>query len=56
MNSSSDPAPDLMDISPDGNTVFASLRGPSRSRVATLGGQHAGVGVIDVRRGARTAR
>ena len=51
---SSDPAPDLFDLSPDGKTVYSSLRGP-----APLSGGHdaigatPGIGVIDVRRGGK---
>ena len=47
-----DPAPDLFDLSPNGEYMFASLRGP-----APLSGGHdaignsPGVGVIEVRRG-----
>ena len=56
-NSSSDPAPDLMDISPDGKTVFASLRGPfPQSGGHASVGNTPGVGVIDVRRGGRDGR
>ena len=51
---SSDPAPDLFDLSPDDKLVFASLRGP-----APLSGGHdaigssPGVGVIVLREGGR---
>jgi DNA-binding beta-propeller fold protein YncE len=53
---SDDPAPDLLDASPDGRYVFASLRG----RLPLSGDPHAstgstpGVGVLRVRRGGRT--
>lgn len=54
---SADPAPDLLDVSPDGDHVFAALRGP----VPLSGGHSAlgstpGVGVIDVRGGGRKGR
>ncbi|MDQ3645116.1 MAG: hypothetical protein M3356_06395 [Actinomycetota bacterium] len=52
---SSDPAPDLLDISPKGDFVFAALRGPNpQSGGHSAFGNSPGVGVIDVRRGGRS--
>lgn len=51
---SPDPAPDLMDISPGGKTVYVALRGPrpgSGGHAAV--GVTPGLGVIDVRRGGK---
>ncbi len=50
---SSDPAPDLMDIAPDGNRVFISLRGPNPLTANVAGvnnavGRTPGVGVVRV--------
>ena len=46
---SDDPAPDLFDLSPDGNYMFASLRGPNPASGHEAFGSTPGVGVIDVR-------
>ena len=55
--SSSDPAPDLLDISPKGDFVFAALRGPNpQSGGHSAFGNSPGIGVIDVRRGGRSGR
>jgi len=53
---SDDPAPDLMDISPPGNRVFVSLRGPNPLTGNVPGvnnavGSTPGVGVLRVERG-----
>ncbi len=54
---SSDPAPDLLDISPKRGWVFAALRGPSpQSGGHSAVGSTPGVGVIRVRKGGRTGR
>jgi hypothetical protein len=54
---SSDPAPDLLDVSPDGRHVFAALRGPRpQSGGHSAFGETPGVGVIDVLRNGRTGR
>ena len=54
---SSDPAPDLLDVSPDGRHVFAALRGPlPLSGGHSAPGNTPGVGVIDVRGGGRKGR
>ena len=54
---SSDPAPDLLDISPKGRFVFAALRGPNpQSGGHSAFGSTPGVGVIDVHRGGKTGR
>jgi hypothetical protein len=45
---SDDPAPDLFDISPRGDFMFASLRGPNPSSGHEAFGSTPGVGVIDV--------
>jgi len=50
---SSDPAPDLMDISPDGSTVFIALRGPkpltgNDPAVNNAAGSTPGVGIVRV--------
>ena len=54
---SDDPAPDLMDLSPSGNRMFVSLRGPAP---ATGGhdaiGSTPGLGVIQVLQGGRAGR
>jgi len=55
---SGDPAPDLMDISPAGNRVFAALRGPMPLTGNTPGvnnavGSTPGVGVIRIQEGGR---
>ncbi|MDQ4049458.1 MAG: hypothetical protein M3131_08780, partial [Actinomycetota bacterium] len=56
-DASSDPAPDLLDVSPKGRFVFAALRGPSpQSGGHSAFGSTPGVGVIDVGRGGRTGR
>ena len=51
-----DPAPDLLDISPSGNRVFASLRGPNplSGDPHSSTGSTPGVGVIEVEDGGRT--
>jgi len=55
--SSSDPAPDLLDASPDGRHVFAALRGPlPLSGGHSAPGNTPGVGVIDVRADGRRGR
>lgn len=56
---SSDPAPDLMGISPSGNRVYISLRGPMPLTANVPGVNNAvgatpGVGVVRVQRGGRT--
>lgn len=53
---SADPAPDLLDVSPSGNRVYASLRGPNPLTANAPGVDNAvgatpGVGVIRVKRG-----
>lgn len=53
---STDPAPDLMDVSPRGNRVFVSLRGPNPLTGNVVGvnnavGNSPGVGVLRVRHG-----
>ncbi|MDQ5834489.1 MAG: hypothetical protein M3550_15775 [Actinomycetota bacterium] len=53
---SDDPAPDLFDLSPRGDYMFASLRGPNPSSGHEAFGSTPGVGVIDVRRGGRSGR
>jgi hypothetical protein len=47
---SDDPAPDLFDVSPGGDFIFASLRGPNPSSGHDAVGSTPGVGVIRVRR------
>ncbi len=53
---SSDPAPDLFDLSPDGDYMFSSLRGPNPSSGHEAFGSTPGVGVIDVKRGGKSGR
>ncbi len=53
---SDDPAPDLFDLSPRGDYMFASLRGPNPSSGHEAFGSTPGVGVIEVRRGGRSGR
>ena len=53
---SDDPAPDLFDLSPRGDYMFASLRGPNPASGHEAFGSTPGVGVIDVRRGGRSGR
>ncbi|MEJ7790134.1 MAG: hypothetical protein WKF29_09655 [Thermoleophilaceae bacterium] len=54
---SSDPAPDLLDISPKSDFVFAALRGPNpQSGGHSAFGNTPGVGVIKVRNGGRSGR
>jgi hypothetical protein len=53
---SDDPAPDLFDLSPRGDFMFASLRGPNPSSGHEAFGSTPGVGVIDVRCGGRSGR
>jgi hypothetical protein len=53
---SDDPAPDLFDLSPRGDYMFASLRGPNPSSGHEAFGSTPGLGVIDVRRGGRSGR
>ena len=56
-DASSDPAPDLLDISPKGRFVFAALRGPNpQSGGHSAFGSTPGIGVIDVHRGGKTGR
>jgi hypothetical protein len=56
---SADPAPDLMDISPSGNRVFISLRGPNpltgnAPGVNNAVGSTPGLGILRVQRNGRT--
>jgi hypothetical protein len=53
---SADPAPDLFDLSPRGDYMFSSLRGPNPSSGHEAFGSTPGVGVIDVRRDGRSGR
>jgi hypothetical protein len=53
---SADPAPDLFDLSPRGEYMFSSLRGPNPSSGHEAFGSTPGVGVIDVRRDGRSGR
>jgi hypothetical protein len=53
---SDDPAPDLFDLSPRGDYMFASLRGPNPSSGHAAFGSTPGVGVIEVRRRGRSGR
>jgi hypothetical protein len=58
---SPDPAPDLMGISPDGNRVYVSLRGPvpltgNAPSVNNAVGSTPGVGILRVTRGGRSGR
>jgi hypothetical protein len=53
---SDDPAPDLFDLSPDGDYMFASLRGPNPSSGHEAFGSTPGVGVIKVRFGGLLGR
>jgi hypothetical protein len=54
---SNDPAPDLLDVSPDGDHVFAALRGSQPlSGGHFAAGNTPGIGVIDVRGGGREGR
>ena len=54
---SDDPAPDIFDLSPSGNRMFVTLRGPSpQSGGHAAFGSTPGLGVIDVRAGGRTGR
>ena len=53
---SSDPAPDLFDLSPDGEFMFSSLRGPNPATGHEAFGSTPGVGVINVTRGGRSGR
>jgi hypothetical protein len=53
---SDDPAPDLFDLAPRGDFVFASLRGPNPSSGHEAFGSTPGVGVIQVRRNGRGGR
>ena len=53
---SSDPAPDLLDVSPSGNRVYPSLRGPNPLTANVAGVNNAvgttpGVAVVRVQRG-----
>lgn len=55
---SSDPTPDLMDISPGGNRVFMALRGPNplsgnNAAFNNAAGGTPGIGIIRVERGGR---
>ncbi|AUX30709.1 MULTISPECIES: hypothetical protein [Sorangium] len=55
---SSDPAPDLMDLSPSGNRIFVTLRGPtplSGDPHASVGSTP-GVGVVQVTRGGKRGK
>lgn len=56
---SDDPAPDLMDVAPDGNYVFVALRGPNPltgndKSVNNAVGSTPGVGVIKVKDGGKS--
>jgi hypothetical protein len=53
---SDDPAPDLFDLSPGGDYMFASLRGPNPSSGHAAFGSTPGVGVIEVRHRGRSGR
>jgi hypothetical protein len=53
---SGDPAPDLFDVSPRGDFVFTSLRGPNPSSGHEAFGSTPGLGVIDVKRDGRYGR
>jgi hypothetical protein len=58
---SPDPAPDLMGISPDGNRIYVSLRGPNpltgnAPGVNNAVGSTPGVGILRVTRGGRSGR
>jgi hypothetical protein len=53
---SDDPAPDLFDLAPRGDFMFASLRGPNPASGHAAFGSTPGVGVIEVRRGGRRGR
>jgi hypothetical protein len=53
---SADPAPDLFDLSPRGDYMFSSLRGPNPSSGHEAFGSTPGLGVIDVRRDGRSGR
>ena len=53
---SDDPAPDLFDLSPSGNRMFASLRGPRPASGHAAVGSTPGVGVIQVIDGGRSGR
>jgi hypothetical protein len=53
---SDDPAPDLFDLSPRGDYMFASLRGPNPSSGHAAFGSTPGVGVIRVRNEGRSGR
>ena len=53
---SADPAPDLFDLSPRGDFMFSSLRGPNPSSGHEAFGSTPGVGVIDVKRGGKSGR
>jgi hypothetical protein len=53
---SSDPAPDLFDLSPDGDYMFSSLRGPNPATGHEAFGSTPGVGVINVRSDGRHGR
>lgn len=54
---SSDPAPDIFDLSPDGNLMFVTLRGPMpQSGSHAAYGNTPGVGVIRIMKGGRTGK
>jgi DNA-binding beta-propeller fold protein YncE len=54
---STDPAPDIFDLSPSGNRMFVSLRGPApQSGAHAAFGNTPGLGVIKVSEGGRTGR
>jgi hypothetical protein len=53
---SDDPAPDLFDLAPGGDFMFASLRGPNPASGHEAFGSTPGVGVIEVRRDGRRGR
>jgi hypothetical protein len=56
---SADPAPDILGISPSGNRVYATLRGPlpltgNNAAVNNAQGQTPGLGVIQVKQGGKS--
>jgi hypothetical protein len=54
---SSDPAPDIFDLSPSGNRMFVTLRGPApQSGAHAAFGNTPGLGVIKVLQGGRTGK
>ncbi len=54
---SSDPAPDIFDLSPSGNSMFVTLRGPTpQSGGHAAIGNTPGLGVIQIRQGGRSGQ